>query len=154
MNSFMSGVVMIGGVVVAAIGGYQLSGAMSEPFDYKSATHEARVAYLQDEAQPIAKGMKRALINPSGVGPSFKLAEIEVYPDSRKINFEIRVSGKIASGQQFRNVKYAMLERVCGKYASTGLSKNNIAIVQDFVDHKKRSQGRITISNSACKSYL
>lgn len=155
MNPLVSGMLMVGGFVVTSVGAYQLSGAMkSPPFEYKTASQEERVAYLESESKQIARGMKQSLISSSGVGPSMRLANTEIDPASRTITFEIKVSGKIAGGQQFRNVKYAMLERICGKFSTSGLSRNDVSLVQRFVDKKKRTQGKITVSNSTCRSYL
>ena len=148
-------VVMIGGIVMAISGGIDL-GRMSAaaPFDYEAATAEERETFLKAEAAPISKSLKRALINPSGVGTTMRLAKTRIDGDTKKITFVIKVQGKMGTGWEFDQAKIAMYKKICPGYVAGALGRNAIKLVQDFRDKDNRSLIKVTVSPTRCERYV
>ena len=98
--------------------------------------------------------MKSALVNPSGVGPSFRLSESKVNARSGKIEFLVKVSGgSRVNSSVFSRLKTARKENACSHYVKSNLGKNDVRMVATFKS-RKRSFGSVTYSNPGCARYL
>ena len=153
MSSFNFGAIMVGGIVFATLGGYQLGTIGAPPFVYENASEAEQLEFLKSVSKPLEKQIRRALINPSGVGTTMSIADTELNAYSRKIHFTIRVQGGMKTDAAFDRARDVSLKKVCPNYLSGELGKNNIKIVQTFVDGKKRELEELTISNYACRKY-
>jgi len=154
MKSTAIGVVVIGGVIMATVGGYGLGTIGASSFNYETASMENRKKFLQSQAESFGKVIKLGLISPSGVGPSMKLGETIINDRTKRITYIILIDGRIASGQRLRKAKKLFLEKACPRYMKTRLAENRISLVQEFRNKKKKNRmGRITLSTHACSRY-
>ena len=154
MNGMM-GIVMIGGVGVAALGGFQLSKVGPAPFSYDNASAEARRAFLTEEATDMARVVRRSLVSPSGVGPSFDLTGTTVDEYRRRIQFEITVRGSgTPDPTAFHALSKKMKQAECPRYVGTRLSESDVEISYSFVDKNNRRIQKVSISNGYCRGYL
>jgi hypothetical protein len=151
-----TGMVMIFGTIMAIAGGVQLGqlSAASPPFHYSNATPEERTAFLEREATPLRKQIKRALINPSGVGPSFYLKETKINAEHGRITFNIRVQGRMAEGAPIRAAKRKAYKQMCPGYLNSHLGRNEITVRQDFIGRNDETLLRISLSPSICGRYV
>ena len=155
MKAIAAGGIMIAGIGMAFMGGRDLGAALgSKPFDYQNTSISEREGFLQTEADKFARVMKSALVNPSGVSPSFSLFETKGSAGAKKIEFMVTVSGasRIRSSV-FSKLKAATKENACPHYVKSNLGKNDVRMVTTFKS-SKRSFGSVTYSNPGCGRYL
>jgi hypothetical protein len=152
MKAIIAGGIMAVGAAMAVGGGMDLGSLGSTPFNYQNASKEDRTAFLQKESGTIGKMLRVALVNPSGVGGSMRLADTKVDPNRREIKFIIKVQGRLQPGA-ITNVRQAMLKKVCPRFVESKLGRNDVRMVQSF-QNSKGSLGSITISRSACSRYV
>lgn len=150
MKGFMFAGVMVMGIGMAVTGGMQLGSLGEPPFNYETATKEAQLAHLEKLSGPMARQLKRAMISPSGVGPSLRLTKTEFNTYARSIDYTIRISGGRVDDTSVYKFKKAAVEKLCPGYLETAMSTNDIRVVQKFVDKKDRQITKITISNKVC----
>lgn len=155
MNNLMFGGMLAVGMGMAVVGGAQLGSLGEPPFAYESATTEKRIAWLEGHAAKMERRVKGMLVNPSGVGASFKLENTRTDSSRRQITFEISVSG---SGRinhaAFRTFEKALREADCPRYMRTVLADNNVGLAYKF---KRKSGGTlhtINLSPGSCSRYV
>ena len=139
---------------MAGIGGVSLSQMGEPPFEYATASIEARDAYLKEIGATMEKKLMRAMVSPSGVGPTYRLLSTETHPTRNEIAFIIEVGGSVRKNPNFSGVKQQIFKDRCPDFARSELGSNDIRIVQRFVDGRKKPLGSIALSMSACAAYI
>ena len=126
MNNLMFGGIAVAGVAMATAGGMSLGSMSAKSFDYQTATVEERAAFLEKHAEPMSRGLKRALISPSGIGPSMRLTDTKVNTARKEINFIITVGRGFAANQAFRDAKREMYGKMCPRYKKSVLGREDV----------------------------
>ena len=124
------------------------------PFNYDTATIEEQHAYLEELALPMEKKLKRAMISPSGVGPTFSVKGHKNIPQTRTIEFEIEISGRFQINSQFNQVKTGIMQSQCPQFVKGVFGRNDIKLRQKYISTKKATLATIVISKQACQPYL
>ncbi len=131
------------GIGMATVGGFGLStvGVAGSNFDYEEASIEDRQIWLEKQAGPLERGVKRGMLRGSG-GRYLKYKETKVLARSNEIQNILTLS----STAQVRlppNFKRQMLANSCPSYMRSALYRNRIKITVKIV---KRSGTPVLIT--------
>ena len=150
-----TGLAMVFGTALAIAGGVQLGqmSSASAPFHYSSASLEKRQAFLDKQASAIGKQIRRSLVSPSGIGPKFRLTDTNVDAARQRITFSIRVSGGRFLENRVGAVKRKAYRSYCPQYMQSQLGRNNITVVQRFVDRRDEALLSVALSQANCSGY-
>ncbi len=135
------------GIGMATVGGFGLStvGVGGSSFNYEEASIEDRQAWLEKQARPLERGVKRGMLRGSGA-MYLKYKETKVLARSNEIQTII----KLSSMGQVRlppNFKREMLASFCPDYMRSALYTNRVKITIKIV--KKNGSPVLSFSMSA-----
>ncbi len=123
-------------VAMGVFGLLNVVGAGGSNFDFKAATEEERLEWMEKQANALKTGARFFL--PNGRGPSnvnFYLDEIKKKPRSREIEMIIRVKFPYGSSPYLADSS-GVTDKLCKKFVKTGLYKNDITLVSTFNNDK------------------
>ncbi len=123
-----------------------------QPFEYENATLEEQQAWMDGQANTIRKAARWFL--PSGRGPSeLNMYLKDVVTDAKKREMLMSINVKVPYGARVSGVpKQKFLDGFCKNYVKSGLYKQKIKFMADFINQSKnRRISRITVYPSDCR---
>lgn len=143
---------MIGGLLMAAVGGLGLFGAMTPGFDYEGATLQERQVWLDKEADKATAEIRRGI---EASGTSRNLMDVQaVNASAEEKLIEIVMEAKGASRTIIpKDFRLTFLGQMCPDFTRSPLSKEGFRLNMRIV----RSNGDLalseTVSQVACDRY-
>lgn len=144
------GAMMVIGGIVLSIGVLVYSGgdAAQADFNYDTASHEERHAFLEAEAKPIETSIR------SQMGSSLQLKDREIDANGRKITFRININGFLARSFSLPTVKTQVYQKLCPGFVQSKLGRNGVTVVQKFVSSGQGTLVSLPLSTTECNRYV
>ena len=144
--------IIIGGIVMAGLGGLGLVGVMSPSFDYEAATAVERQAWLDEEAQKTLVETRNELDRNGTSRNLFDVQSVRASDEEKLI--EIVMEAKGASRTIIpKDFRLQFLGKMCPDFQRSPLSRHGFRLNMKMV----RSNGDLvmseTVSEVACERY-
>ncbi|MBY0423190.1 MAG: hypothetical protein K2Q06_12865 [Parvularculaceae bacterium] len=155
MVKFLFGLALAGACLFSF---FKMAGVSKPGFDFETATHEERLAWMEAQGRPM-KAVAR-LTMPNGGAPTraeFFFDHMKNSPERREIEMVVRVN--IPTGGSIRYIPDSVaLPKLCKNYVATELYDQKIRLIAGFYRSENGKPAgalqRFVVTPSKCAAYV